>query len=139
MGNFFRSEEMALCQLILKREDAYTCLSELGELALVQFRDLNTGMITYRRNFVSEVRRCDEMESKLRYLVNEIKETEIPITDRGENPAAPEPREVTDLEATIEEVYNEVREEMQNAEDLKHDYLRLKELKLILTKPSFFL
>jgi V-type H+-transporting ATPase subunit a len=138
MGNFFRSEEMALCQLILKRGDAYTRLSELGELALVQFRDLNTGMITSRRNFVSEVRQCDEMESKLRYLVNEIKEIGIPIPDSGEIPAAPEPGEVNDLEATIEEVYDEVREVVQNAEVLKQDYLPLKELKLILTKPSIF-
>ena len=37
----FRSEEMALCQLFLQSEAAYACVSELGELGLVQFRDLN--------------------------------------------------------------------------------------------------
>ena len=35
---FFRSEEMALCQLFLQSESAYACVSELGELGLVQFR-----------------------------------------------------------------------------------------------------
>ena len=32
---------MALCQLFLQSEAAYACVSELGELGLVQFRDLN--------------------------------------------------------------------------------------------------
>ena len=40
MGSLFRSEEMALCQLFLQSESAYTCVSELGELGLVQFRDV---------------------------------------------------------------------------------------------------
>ena len=37
--SFFRSEEMALCQLFLQSEAAYACVSELGELGLVQARD----------------------------------------------------------------------------------------------------
>jgi hypothetical protein len=40
MGNLFRSEEMTLCQLFLQSEAAYACVSELGELGLVQFRDV---------------------------------------------------------------------------------------------------
>lgn len=42
MGSLFRSEEMALCQLFLQSEAAYACVSELGELGLVQFRDVST-------------------------------------------------------------------------------------------------
>lgn len=41
MGNLFRSEEMTLCQLFLQSEAAYACVSELGELGLVQFRDVS--------------------------------------------------------------------------------------------------
>jgi hypothetical protein len=41
MGSLFRSEEVALCQLFLQSESAYTCISELGELGLVQFRDVS--------------------------------------------------------------------------------------------------
>lgn len=41
MGSLFRSEGMALCQLFLQSESAYTCVSELGELGLVQFRDVS--------------------------------------------------------------------------------------------------
>ena len=40
MGSLYRSEEMTLCQLFLQSEAAYACVSELGELGLVQFRDV---------------------------------------------------------------------------------------------------
>ena len=55
-GSLFRSEEMALCQLFLQSEAAYSCVSELGELGLVQFRDLNPETNAFQRKFVNEVR-----------------------------------------------------------------------------------
>ena len=42
MGSLYRSEEMTLCQLFLQSEAAYACVSELGELGLVQFRDVSS-------------------------------------------------------------------------------------------------
>ena len=41
MGNLFRSEEMSLVQLFLQSEAAYACVSELGELGLMQFKDVS--------------------------------------------------------------------------------------------------
>ncbi|XP_075231792.1 V-type ATPase subunit a family protein Vha100-1 isoform X3 [Lycorma delicatula] len=138
MGSLFRSEEMTLCQLFLQSEAAYACVSELGELGLVQFRDLNPEVNAFQRKFVNEVRRCDEMERKLRYLEKEIRKDEIPMLDTGENPEAPQPREMIDLEATFEKLENELREVNQNAEALKRNYLELTELKHILRKTQVF-
>ncbi|GLG97673.1 V-type proton ATPase subunit a [Gryllus bimaculatus] len=138
MGSLFRSEEMTLCQLFLQSEAAYACVSELGELGLVQFRDLNPDVNAFQRKFVNEVRRCDEMERKLRYLEKEIKKDEIPMLDTGENPEAPQPREMIDLEATFEKLENELREVNQNAEALKRNFLELTELKHILRKTQVF-
>ena len=42
MGSIFRSEEMTLCQLFLSSEAAYNSVSELGEIGLMQFRDVST-------------------------------------------------------------------------------------------------
>uniref|UniRef100_A0A452GLM5 Uncharacterized protein n=1 Tax=Gopherus agassizii TaxID=38772 RepID=A0A452GLM5_9SAUR len=41
MASMFRSEEMCLTQLFLQVEAAYCCVAELGELGLVQFRDVS--------------------------------------------------------------------------------------------------
>ena len=38
----FRSEEMCLAQLFLQSGSEYDCISELGEMGLVEFRDVST-------------------------------------------------------------------------------------------------
>uniref|UniRef100_A0A8C9TH10 V-type proton ATPase subunit a n=1 Tax=Scleropages formosus TaxID=113540 RepID=A0A8C9TH10_SCLFO len=62
MGSLFRSEEVCLAQLFLQSGSAYDCISELGELALVEFRDLNPNVSSFQRKFVGEIKRCEEME-----------------------------------------------------------------------------
>jgi len=74
----------------------------------------------------------------LRYLEKEIKKDEIPMLDTGENPEAPQPREMIDLEATFEKLENELREVNHNAEALKRNFLELTELKHILRKTQVF-
>merc|ERR1712241_815468 len=137
-GSLFRSEEMALCQLFLQSEAAYACVSELGELGFVQFRDLNPDTNAFQRKFVNEVRRCDEMERKLRFLEKEIKKDDIPMMDSGDSPEAPQPREMIDMEATFEKLEHELQEVNQNAEALKKNFLELTELKHILRKTQHF-
>jgi V-type H+-transporting ATPase subunit a len=39
--SIFRSEKMSLYQLFLQNESAYRCMSELGELGCVEFRDVS--------------------------------------------------------------------------------------------------
>uniref|UniRef100_A0A672K9J0 Uncharacterized protein n=1 Tax=Sinocyclocheilus grahami TaxID=75366 RepID=A0A672K9J0_SINGR len=46
MGSLFRSEEMCLAQLFLQSGSAYDCISELGELGLVEFRDVSRCIAT---------------------------------------------------------------------------------------------
>ncbi|WKY01213.1 hypothetical protein Q1695_015316 [Nippostrongylus brasiliensis] len=134
----YRSEQMTLAQLFLQSEAAYQCVAELGELGLVQFRDLNPDTSAFQRKYVNEVRRCDEMERKLRYLEREIKKDQIPMLDTGENPDAPQPREMIDLEATFEKLENELREVNRNEETLKKNFSELTELKHILRKTQTF-
>ena len=74
-GSLFRSEEMALCQLFLQSEAAYACVSELGELGLVQFRDLNPDTNAFQRKFVNEVSSGDSPSTSpgfLFYLLADI-------------------------------------------------------------------
>uniref|UniRef100_A0A674NEL4 V-type proton ATPase subunit a n=1 Tax=Takifugu rubripes TaxID=31033 RepID=A0A674NEL4_TAKRU len=138
MGQLFRSEEMTLAQLFLQSEAAYCCVSELGEIGMVQFRDLNPDVNVFQRKFVNEVRRCEEMDRKLRFVEKEIKKANIPIIDTGENPEVPFPRDMIDLEASFEKLENELKEINTNQEALKKNFLELTELKHILRRTQQF-
>ncbi|KAJ3600627.1 hypothetical protein NHX12_031607 [Muraenolepis orangiensis] len=138
MVELFRSEEMTLAQLFLQSEAAYCCVSELGEVGMVQFRDLNPDVNVFQRKFVNEVRRCEEMDRKLRFVEKEIKRANIAVIDTGENPEVPFPRDMIDLEATFEKLENELKEINTNQEALKKNFLELTELKHILRRTQQF-
>jgi V-type H+-transporting ATPase subunit a len=72
------------------------------------------------------------------FLEKEIKKDGIPMLDVGDNPEAPQPREMIDLEATYEKLENELKEVNTNAEALKKTYLELTELRHILQKTQQF-
>lgn len=72
------------------------------------------------------------------YLEKEIKRDGIPMLDVGDNPEAPQPREMIDLEATYEKLENELKEVNTNAEALKKTFLELTELRHILMKTQQF-
>jgi V-type H+-transporting ATPase subunit a len=138
MGDMFRSEKMALAQLFIQPEAAYFAISELGESGNVQFRDLNENVNTFQRKFVNEVRRCGEMERKLRYIETEVKKDKVSIPDVQELPKAPNPREIIDLEAHLEKTEGDIKELSESAINLKSNYLELTELKLVLEKTQTF-
>ena len=78
------------------------------------------------------------MERKLRFLEKEIRKDGIPMLDIGDNPEAPQPREMIDLEVTFEKLENELKEVNANAEALKKTFLELSELRHILRKTQQF-
>ncbi|CAH8479055.1 unnamed protein product [Heterobilharzia americana] len=78
------------------------------------------------------------MDRKLRFLEKEIEKDKFPILDTGENPEAPAPREIIDLESIFEKLENELKEVNSSAEKLKKTYLELSELKQILRKTQTF-
>ncbi|XP_054717474.1 V-type proton ATPase 116 kDa subunit a 1-like [Uloborus diversus] len=139
MGTLFRSRTMGLYQLFLQNESAYSSVSKLGELGLVQFRDINVSTSAFQRKFINQVRRCDEMERKLTYVEKEILKDEIRMEDVFVNPIAPMPKEMIDLETTFEKLENELKEVCSNSDALKKTHFELTELKNVLTQAHLFL
>uniref|UniRef100_A0A8C2I103 V-type proton ATPase subunit a n=1 Tax=Cyprinus carpio TaxID=7962 RepID=A0A8C2I103_CYPCA len=111
MGSLFRSEEVCLVQIFLQTGSAYNCVSELGELGIVEFRDLNPNVNAFQRKFVNEVRRCEELEKTFVFLEQEIarslsQKLQAPIP----TPPAPQPRELLTIEEESERLTRELRE-----------------------------
>uniref|UniRef100_A0AAQ5XD03 V-type proton ATPase subunit a n=1 Tax=Amphiprion ocellaris TaxID=80972 RepID=A0AAQ5XD03_AMPOC len=107
MGSMFRSEEVCLVQLFLQSGSAYNCVSELGELGLVEFRDLNPNVNAFQRKFVGEVRRCEELEKTFTFLEQEISRSlspplQGPLPPPCPTPSAPQPRELITIEEESE-------------------------------------
>ncbi|XP_052495217.1 V-type proton ATPase 116 kDa subunit a 4 [Budorcas taxicolor] len=137
MASIFRSEEMCLSQLFLQVEAAYCCVAELGELGLVQFKDLNVKESRFQRKFVNEVRRCESLERILRFLEDQMQD-EIEIQVPEKSPLTPFPREMIILETALEKLEGELQEANQNYQALKKNFLELTEFKYLLKKTQDF-
>ena len=59
---------------------------------------LNKDVTSFQRNFVDDVRRCHEMERKLRYIESELENHGVTISPCSENVKALPPNEIADLE-----------------------------------------
>jgi len=83
MGTWWRSADMTYVSLIVSEEAAPTCIRELGVLGCIQFQDLNPDLTPFQRRFVTYIKRCDEIERKIRYVHGEIKSLNIPVQPAG--------------------------------------------------------
>uniref|UniRef100_A0A672RCJ5 V-type proton ATPase subunit a n=1 Tax=Sinocyclocheilus grahami TaxID=75366 RepID=A0A672RCJ5_SINGR len=111
MGSLFRSEEVCLVQLFLQSGSAYNCVSELGELGIVEFRDLNPNVNAFQRKFVNEVRRCEDLEKTFVLLEQEIvRSLSQTLQPPIPTPPAPQPRDLLTIEEESERLARELRE-----------------------------
>lgn len=139
MDSLLRGEDMALSQIYFQSQVAYQCMAHLGELGLVQFRDLNPDVNAFQRKFVNEVRRCEELERKLRYVRTEIeKDEDIKLTEAEETCEAPKQKDFNTLETQMETLEHDLLEVNSNKDALKKNHLELIELRHILVKAAAF-
>jgi len=83
MAKWFRSEPMEYISLIMNEDAAHDCLGDLGKMGVIQFTDLNPDLTPFQRRYVSYVKRCDELERKLRYFSTEIGKFKIECDSAG--------------------------------------------------------
>uniref|UniRef100_A0A9J8CCH6 V-type proton ATPase subunit a n=1 Tax=Cyprinus carpio carpio TaxID=630221 RepID=A0A9J8CCH6_CYPCA len=138
MSSLFRSEEMCLVQLFFQTESAHNCISELGHLGLVQFKDLNPSAAAFQRRFVKEVKKCEEMERILRYLEKEMVKSNIVIAATKEKEMVPCARDVLELESTFEKLEQELREINRNHATLRQNLIELMDIDSLLRMTEDF-
>lgn len=83
MGSWWRSEDMTYVSLIFSEEAAAACIREVGILGCIEFTDLNPDLTPFQRRYVNFIKRCDEIERKIRYVNGEVKKMGVPVQPAG--------------------------------------------------------
>ncbi|KAJ2499605.1 H(+)-transporting V0 sector ATPase subunit a [Coemansia sp. RSA 1972] len=137
--SIFRSEVMSLIQLYIPSDVARFTVSQLGEMGLVQFRDLNGDVSAFQRSFVNDVRRFDEIERKLRYLHKQIELNDVDVYEFMDEEfvgSSRGPRDIDDMEERINAHESRVLKLTAAYKNLQLNQLELIENKYVLEEVS---
>ena len=74
---------MTYVSIIFSEEAAASCIRELGVMGCIQFTDLNPELTPFQRRYVAFIKRCDEIERKIRYVNGEVKKMGVPVQPAG--------------------------------------------------------
>jgi len=133
---------MSLTQLYISNEIGREVVSALGELGIVQFRDLNSDTSTFQRTFTKEIRRLDNIERQLRYFKSQMEKANIPMRshwDFDENMlAAPQAAEIDELADRAEGLEQRIKSLNDSYETLKKREMELTEWQWVLKEAGSF-
>lgn len=132
--DLFRSEAMHLLQLIIPIESAHLTVSYLGDIGLIQFKDLNAEKSPFQRTYATQIKRCGEMARKLRFFRDQMLKAGI----LSSAPSVLADLNFDDLEVKLGELEAELIEINANGDKLQRAYSELVEYKLVLQKAGEF-
>ncbi|GMH16269.1 hypothetical protein Nepgr_018110 [Nepenthes gracilis] len=133
--DLLRSEAMQLVQLVIPIESSHVAVSYIGDLGLIQFKDLNAEKSPFQRTYAAQIKRCGEMARRLQFFREQMFQASV-------SPAAKSLTQngikVDDLEVKLTELETELTEINANNEKLQRTYNELVEYKLVLQKAGEF-
>ncbi|GFR41622.1 hypothetical protein Agub_g2348, partial [Astrephomene gubernaculifera] len=132
LGNIdlWRSEEMQLVQLMIPADAAHDTVEALGEVGVLQFKDLNVEKSAFQRTYANQVKRCDELARKLRFFKEQVEKAGLPVAPRSILDAAGVTMD--ELEGLLEQLERELVEMNANQDRLQRAAAELAELSLLL-------
>uniref|UniRef100_A0A5B6ZDC6 V-type proton ATPase subunit a n=2 Tax=Davidia involucrata TaxID=16924 RepID=A0A5B6ZDC6_DAVIN len=133
--DLLRSEPMQLIQLIIPIEAAHQTIGYLGDLGLIQFKDLNAEKSPFQRTYATQIKRCGEMARKLRFFREQMSKAGLSPSTKSVTRAD---IDMDDLEVKLGELEAELIEMNANGEKLQRAYSELVEYKLVLQKAGEF-
>mmetsp|Transcript_28316 Transcript_28316/g.41830 ORF Transcript_28316/g.41830 Transcript_28316/m.41830 type:complete len:879 (-) Transcript_28316:72-2708(-) len=148
MTRWFRSEVMEYVSLIVNEDAAHGCLADLGKMGAIQFTDLNPDLTPFQRRYVSFVKRCDELERKLRFFAGECEKFELDLDSAGKIDDFVDTQESSDdkkgaqllesMEVELEGYESQLKELNTYSEKLTTEYNEKVELQEVLEKARRF-
>ncbi|GAB4853854.1 V-type proton ATPase subunit a2 [Ancistrocladus abbreviatus] len=133
--DLLRSEPMQLVQLIIPIESAHLTVSYLGDLGLIQFKDLNAEKSPFQRTYAAQIKRCGEMARRLRFFREQMLQACVSPSAKS---LTRNDIKMDDLEVKLGELEAELTEINANNEKLQRTYNELIEYKLVLDKAGEF-
>jgi len=151
MGTWWRSEEMTYVSLIISEEASQSCIRELGTLGCLQFADLNPELTPFQRRYVSYIKRCDEIERKIRYVHAEVRRMGVVVhpagsiddfvenAHRGEHAGSSGSYMLESVETRLDNYEQQLTELLKYNNKLSEEYTRKVEYHHLLVKARKFL
>ncbi|KAF2468636.1 V0/A0 complex, 116-kDa subunit of ATPase [Lindgomyces ingoldianus] len=137
----FRSADMSLTQLYIANEIGREVVSALGELGVMDFRDLNSETTAFQRTFTQEIRRLDNVERQLRYFHSQMEKAAIPmrsIYDFNNPFTSPSASEIDELADKSQSLENRISSLNESYETLKRREVELTEWRWVLQEAGGF-
>eukprot|EP00698_Gefionella_okellyi_P006161 TRINITY_DN15599_c0_g1_i1.p1 TRINITY_DN15599_c0_g1~~TRINITY_DN15599_c0_g1_i1.p1 ORF type:complete len:847 (-),score=193.78 TRINITY_DN15599_c0_g1_i1:23-2563(-) len=134
----WRSEPMTKVHLFIQSDAAKDTCDELARDGVIEFIDLNADKSAFQRRFVNEVKRCDEMERKIRFFADQIRKLEIHVDINAEFKQDEDHYNLEALEDQFEDMEKDLRELAKGQEQLDRNYNELIESRHVLTKDESF-
>lgn len=126
----------------MPNDQAHAVVEELGELERIQFKDLNPDVNPFQRTYVSQIRRCDEAERRLRFLTQQINAQQIPIRPYEDTVALLQNRSgaqaLDELDTRLAESEARVGAMNNSYESLEKRALELEEARQVLRETDVF-
>ncbi|KAG9836468.1 V0/A0 complex, 116-kDa subunit of ATPase, partial [Aureobasidium melanogenum] len=139
--SLFRSADMSLTQLYMANEIGREVVSALGELGIMDFRDLNSETTAFQRTFTQEIRRLDNVERQLRYFKAQMDKSDIPMRSMyefGDRLAAPSASEIDELVDRSQTLEQRIQSLNDSYETLKKREMELTEWRWVLREAGGF-
>ncbi|TPX10552.1 uncharacterized protein E0L32_008438 [Thyridium curvatum] len=137
----FRSADMSMVQLYISNEIGREVVNALGEIGLVQFRDLNGDVSAFQRAFTQEIRRLDNVERQLRYFHSQMDKAGIQLRKLDldvESLAPPTTTEIDELAERSQSLEQRVFQLNDSYETLKKREVELTEWRWVLREAGSF-
>jgi len=69
---------------MIPAESAHDTVAALGDVGLLQFKDLNLDKSAFQRTYANQVKRCDEMARKIRFFHDQVTKAGQHTTVQGQ-------------------------------------------------------
>lgn len=140
--SLLRSEPMVMLQMIVQADAASETVEELGDMGTVMFCDLNEGATAFKRNFVAQMKDCDEVDRCLRFISEQVALAPAAALERADDSDVDEgpplverlPGSFASMKAMLQEVVTDLKQLNTSQAQLTINYNHLVELSHVLQK-----